>query len=414
MNHSHSVILLDNEVKTKKLVSNLTNGTYPDFLWLKTKDIGEFSPYQIERFMEEEERHDRKVLTEGSGQSLKSMSSGERKKALLHYLMAQNPEVLIVVNAYDSLDKGSQEQLTRNFQDLSQKLSLIQITTRVSDAFPFVQQFFQFKDNLLLKFKKGEGFKSTSDRTKPRIGQKAPQPIKSIPLLDECLVEFKNVSVSFGTKPVLKEINWTIKSKEFWQLVGPNGSGKSTLLNLITGDSHKGYGQDLTLFGHKKGSGESVWDLKELIGYFSPAMVDRFRGYHTLEQMIVSGLYDSIGLYTKPSETEIHKAVEWLGLLGLENRKHCYFHELSIGAKRLVMTARALIKHPPLLILDEPTVGLDDAGATFFVELINTYAQGSDSAIIYVSHRNEPNLRPEKRFELQPSAAGSLGFINSS
>ena len=142
-------------------------------------------------------------------------------------------------------------------------------------------------------------------------------------------------------------------------------------------------------------------------------MVDRFRGYHTLEQMIISGLYDSIGLYTKPSETEIHKATEWLGLLGLKNGKHRYFHELSIGAKRLVMTARALIKHPPLLILDEPTVGLDDAAATFFVELINTYAQGSDSAIIYVSHRNEPNLRPEKRFELQPSAAGSLGVINS-
>lgn len=414
MTHSHSVILLDNEVKTKKLVSNLTDGTYPDFLWLKTKDIGEFSPYQIEQFIEEEERHDRKVLTKGSGQSLKSMSSGERKKALLHYLMAQNPEVLIVVNSYDSLDIGSQEQLARSFQDLSQKLSIIQITNRVSDAFPFAQHFFQFKDNLLLKFKNQEGFQSVPDQTKFGMGQKTPQPIKSIPLPDEYLVEFKNVSVSFRAKPVLKEINWVIKRKEFWQLVGPNGSGKSTLLNLITGDSHKGYGQDLTLFGHKKGSGESVWDLKELIGYFSPAMVDRFRGYHTLEQMIISGLYDSIGLYTKPSETEIHKATEWLDLLGLKNRKHRYFHELSIGAKRLVMTARALIKHPPLLILDEPTVGLDDSGATFFVELINTYAQGSDSAIIYVSHRNEPNLRPEKRFELQPSATGSLGVINSS
>lgn len=414
MIHSHSVILLDNEVKTKKLVANLTAGTYPDFLWLKTKGIGEFSPYQIEQFMEEEERHDRKMLTKGSGQSLKSMSSGERKKALLHYLIAQNPEVLIVVNSYDGLDMGSQEQLRSDFQDLSQKLSIIQITTRVSDTFPFAQHFFQFKDNLLLKFKSEEGFKSASEQTRLKIDQKVPLPIKSIPLRDECLVEFKNVSVSFDTKPVLKEINWTIKRKEFWQLVGPNGSGKSTLLNLITGDSHKGYGQDLTLFGHKKGSGESVWELKEFIGYFSPAMVDRFRGYHTLEQMIVSGLYDSIGLYTKPSETEIHKAMEWLGLLGLGNRKHCYFHELSVGAKRLVMTARALIKHPPLLILDEPTVGLDDAGATFFVELINTYAQGSDSAIIYVSHRNEPNLKPEKRFELQPSATGSLGFINSS
>ena len=240
-----------------------------------------------------------------------------------------------------------------------------------------------------------------------------PLPLKPVNVPLEDLIVFKRVSVKFDKRTVLSEIDWTIKKGEFWQLIGPNGSGKSTLLNLITGDSHKGYGQNLTLFGTKKGSGESVWDLKENIGYFSPAMVDRFKGYHTLENMLISGLHDSVGLYIKPSETEKQKALEWLNFLGLIEKKNRYFHELSIGAKRLVMTARALIKHPPLLILDEPTVGLDDSSTLFFVNMINAYATKSQSAIIYVSHREEPHLKPEKTFELRTTNKGSRGFVNS-
>ncbi|MBO6828651.1 MAG: ATP-binding cassette domain-containing protein, partial [Muricauda sp.] len=191
--------------------------------------------------------------------------------------------------------------------------------------------------------------------------------------------------------------------------IGPNGSGKSTLLSMITGDSHKGYGQDLTIFGQKKGSGESIWDLKQKIGYYTPAITDKFRGYHSLEHMIISGLHDSIGLYVQPTDSEIKLARQWLQLLQLEERKKEHFRDLSDGDKRLVMMARAMVKHPPLLILDEPTAGLDDASASLFVALVNKIAKESETAIVFVSHRKEPQLEPTFIYELYLGEKGSKG-----
>ncbi len=409
----HSLILVDNKVNTKKLVADLIVGKYINFPWFIKKKWGEFSLERIAQFIEEEERHDQKELSKEAGQSLKSMSSGERKKALLHFLQHQNPDVLLVVNPYDSLDLQTQRTLEHDFERMARQTTIIQIINRISDAFLFAERFYLSNGTSLETYPSLDGLKEATQLKNISIRQKIPKPLKEKKFSHESLVEFKEVSVSFHGKPILSKISWSIKKGEFWQLKGPNGSGKSTLLSLITGDSHKGYGQDLTLFGHKKGSGESVWDLKEMIGYFSPAMVDRFKGYHTLEHMLISGQHDSVGLYVTPTELERHKAREWLELLGLEHKKQCYFHELSIGAKRLMMTARALIKHPTLLILDEPTVGLDDHSAVLFVRLINAYARESTSAIIYVSHREEKGLRPTHIFELVPGKYGSTGTIKS-
>ena len=407
---THTVILVDNTINTKKLVNDLITGKYADFSWLKTREIGEFSQKQVERFIEEEELHDQKIISKETEQSLKSMSSGERKKALLRFLERRNPEVLLVINPYDSLDVEAQHILKTKFQDIGKRTTIIQIINRISDALSSAKQFYSLNGNALEAYQSLEYLEAASKSGNKPIDKEVPHPLKPIPCELKKLVEFKNVSVSFNGRPVLSNINWEIKKEEFWQLKGSNGSGKSTLLNLITGDSHKGYGQDLTVFGHKKGSGESVWDLKKTIGYFSPIMVDRFKGYHSLEHMLISGIHDSIGLYIKPSEIEKQKALEWLRFLELEDKKHQYFHELSIGAKRLVMTARAMIKHPPLLILDEPTVGLDDASASFFVDLVNAYAKESKSAVIFVSHRYENGLEPNCIFELVPNNKGSTGI----
>jgi len=412
MDMRHSAIVVDNEVKTDMLVKSLLAGTLPHFIHLKAQQVAQFSKVQIEHFIEEEERHDKRILTKNSRQSLQSMSSGERKKALLHHILEQNPQTLMLINPFDSLDVGTQQELKGKLERLRQSLSIIHITNRISDILPFTQDFYRYRNGTLIAFKSLKHLKEVLKSNTKVIAKKVPTPLNGIPMKLENLVTFDKVSVSFHEKPVLSKISWSVRPGEFWQLVGPNGSGKSTLLNLITGDSHKGYGQNLTVFGHKKGSGESVWDLKEMIGYFSPAMVDRFRGYHSLEHMLISGLHDSVGLYTKPSETEKLKAFEWLRFLGMEKKKDMYFHELSLGAKRLVMVARALIKHPPLLILDEPTVGLDDASTSLFVHLINRFAEQSLSALIYVSHREEKNLSPDKVFELTPKEGGSVGKIH--
>lgn len=403
-------ILTNNTSQTKELVAKLLgNISINQLESLKNKKGLLFSRSEIERFMDEEERHDIKILTKDTVQSLKTMSSGEQKKALLNHLMEQEPDFLVLINPFDNLDVATQANLKERLCTISTSRTLVQMVSRLDDILPVTTDFFKLNGSELEKYASPEAFWEANKRDTHQFTGAIPAPINPIKEENDELVNFTNVSVSFDGRQVLKSINWSVKQGEFWQLIGPNGSGKTTILSMITGDSHKGYGQNLTLFGQKKGSGESVWDLKQKIGYFTPSVTDKFRGYHSLENMIISGLHDSIGLYVLPTEVEKRLAGQWLKLLGLYDKRDTHFRELTRGEKRLVMTARAMVKHPPLLILDEPTAGLDDKSAALFVALVNKIAKESDSAILFVSHRKEPNLDPQFIFELLPSSEGSVG-----
>lgn len=220
------------------------------------------------------------------------------------------------------------------------------------------------------------------------------------------------MTVKYGERTIVKNINWEVRSGEFWQLIGPNGSGKSTLLTLISGDNPKAYNQDITLFGVKKGSGESVWDIKKKIGYFSSEFLRGFERLHSIQNMIISGFFDSIGLYKIPTDTQIKLAHDWLRLLGMYEIRDKSFLSLSTGYQRLVLIARSMVKHPPLLILDEPTNGLDDHDVEIFSKLVNKIAMESNTAILYVSHRKEEGLlNPDHIYELIPHETGSTGRV---
>lgn len=413
MEHTKNyAILTNNTSKTKQLVRGLLKGEcIKGFEELENQTALLFSRSEINRFMDEEERHDVKIITQETQQSLKTMSSGEQKKALLAYLLSQNPDFLVLVNPIDNLDINTQASLKEQLISISKSTSLIQVVSRLEDILPITTDFFSLDNGELRSYPDSRSFFKANKPDSIHFQGFIPAPIKCIMVETDILVNFKNVSVSFDGRQVLDGVNWTIKKDEFWQLIGPNGSGKTTLLSMITGDSHKGYGQDLTLFGLKKGSGESVWDLKKLIGYFTPAMTDKFGGYHSVENMIVSGFHDSVGLYIRPSDHEKRVAREWLALLGLENRRESQFNELTQGQKRLVMTARAMVKHPPLLILDEPTAGLDDANAALFIALVNKIAQESETTLVFVSHRKEVGLEPQFICELVMRETGSLATI---
>ncbi|WP_420601546.1 ATP-binding cassette domain-containing protein [Flagellimonas sp.] len=403
-------ILIDNKSQTKTLVSDLLKGIpIHGFEKLNNKNGLLFSRSEIERFMNEEERHGTKIITKDSPQSLKSMSSGEQKKALLAHLLAQKPDFLVLINPYDNLDVATQDYLREKLLSTSRSTPLVQVVSRLDDILSITTDFFRLDRGELVLYSNANAFWKANKRPTVQFSETIPPPIEAITVNSAELVNFKNVSVSFDGRQVLDNVNWTIKKGEFWQLIGPNGSGKTTMLSMITGDSHKGYGQDLTLFGQKKGSGESVWNLKEKIGYFTPAMTDKFNGYHTLENMVISGIYDSVGLYKKASDQAKRLAGSWVKLLHLQDKRKKQFHELTPGEKRLVMTARAMIKHPPLLILDEPTAGLDDENAALFVSLVNKIAQESDTAIIFVSHRTEIGLEPQFDYILEMNPTGSIG-----
>jgi molybdate transport system ATP-binding protein len=327
------------------------------------------------------------------------------------YCLSKNTDYIILDNPFDNLDLKSQADLAELFENISDKI-IIQLINRNKDLLPFIENAISIDENNKLVFYEniGEYLKENRNETNIYLA-KIPSANHAQNAEFEELVSFKNVSVSYNGKPIITDINWTIKAGEFWQLVGPNGAGKTTLLSMIIGDNPKAYGQNISLFGHKKGTGESVADLKRNIGYFTPSMTNLFARTTSVEHMIVSGIFDSIGLYSIPSERHLRLANEWLNVLNMKALAKIKFHKLTIGQQRIIMIARAMIKHPLLLILDEPTAGLDDHNALLVTTLINKIAQESTTAIIYVSHRKEAGLEPGFVFELTAHDTGSTGKI---
>ncbi|UXP31843.1 ATP-binding cassette domain-containing protein [Reichenbachiella agarivorans] len=363
-----------------------------------------YSAVVLAKYIREEDIHDKYEVTNQRGQTLKSMSSGERKKALLQHILSQQPEVIILDNPSDSLDVKGREDLVAALEAIAGKVSTVNIVSRTRDFLAIGTTQLQYAGKELVVLQK-------EIEEEIVLKGKIPEPIQPILYEDEYLIRMKNVSVSYLDRCILKAINWEIKPGEFWQLKGPNGAGKTTLLTMITGDNHKAYGQDITLFGFKKGSGESVWDIKKNIGYYTSTMTYDFWRNQSIEHMIISGYYDSIGLYNRPTELQLKRTEAWLDLIGLKEQRDKPFIDLPIGYRRLVLIVRAMVKHPPLLILDEPASDLDDHNTKLMAALVNKIAQESKTAILYVSHQDEKGLHPDRVFELIASEEGSVGIV---
>ncbi|RKR12426.1 molybdate transport system ATP-binding protein [Maribacter vaceletii] len=408
-NHHWGIYITNTSNKKQLIHEFLKNSSYQNIESYVGHKIALFSKITIAGLIEDEDRHDTKIITKNSNQSLKSMSSGEQKKALLKHLFSTDNKVIILDNVFDNLDIESQINIKKTLTEKADKISFIQLISRKEDTLPFLTHYAALENETLKTYSSLNTIPLF--KTKNKITGSIPPPILTSNFIEKTLIKLKNVTVSFGDKTVLKNINWQIDRGSFWELIGANGSGKTTILSMLTGENPKGYGQDLYIFGKKKGSGESIWDIKKRIGYFTPSMTDKFKGNHTIENMLISGYNDSIGLYTKPTDVQKQRALEWLKLLQMEDLKDTLFKELSMGQKRVIMTTRAMVKHPELLILDEPTAGLDDFSASILVSLVNKMAQESQTTILFVSHRKESNLTPQYQYLLTPSTTGSVGTI---
>lgn len=221
------------------------------------------------------------------------------------------------------------------------------------------------------------------------------------------LVEMENVNVGWGDNRVLKNINWKLLEGNHWLIRGPNGSGKTTFLELITGDNQQVYSNEIYMFGKKRGSGESIWDIKKNLGIVSYRMHVEYRmlGGTSLQNVIISGLRDSIGLYGKASDLEISTAKKWLALAKLQDRADENFGNLSYGEQRAVLILRAVVKSPKILILDEPCHGLDENYRFKILELLELIAEQKTTTLLHVTHDPSEMLKCEKHIlELHPES----------
>ena len=401
-------ILIKNNVDKKAFITSILSKKAPNKLQHFNNLKGFlFSDIAIEKIIEEEYRYGIIKIATASNRKLSNFSTGERRKVFLQYCLNQQPDFIIFDSIFDHLDTHSQLELSQNIKSISKNIQIIQLANRTTDILNFIEHKYEIKDNTFEIQKLQNKQNSYSSYFKNEI----PNTLKRIYFEGDTLVKFNNVCVNYNTTPIVKNINWTVKKGEFWQLIGPNGSGKSTLLSLITGENPKAYGQDIYIFGQKKGSGESIWDLKKRIGFFSTTLTELFSRNQTLEHLILSGYFDSIGLYKKPQKMQFYVVEQWLKIIHLSAYKNTPFLKLSIGQQRLALIIRAIIKQPPLLILDEPLEGLDDENTTLVTQLINLLILKTEITVLYVSHRAEPRLVPTTIFELTPSKNGSLGRI---
>jgi molybdate transport system ATP-binding protein len=203
------------------------------------------------------------------------------------------------------------------------------------------------------------------------------------------LVRLRHVTVRYGDTVILRDINWTICAGESWALLGPNGSGKTTLLSLILGDHPQVYTNDVTVFGRQRGSGESLWDIRKHIGSVSPELHLHFNDAATCFEVVASGFHDSIGLFQPPSARQRTAARRGLARFRLLEFADRPLFSLSAGLQRMVLLARALVKNPRLLILDEPCQGLDAAHRTLFVQTVDALVRASAVTVIYVTQRQD-------------------------
>lgn len=324
----------------------------------------------------------------------KHLSTGEIRKALLCRALIGQPDLFILEEPFDGLDHASQQQLLTLLNTLSsQPINLVLILNRFDEIPLFVNEVGILVDCELVKM--GERTVILADELIKQIAKtEVEYPITLPPSDRERLTLSETIPriilrhgyVHYNDKMIINDLNWQVNADENWQIVGPNGAGKSTLLSLITGDHPQGYSNDLTLFGRRRGSGETIWQIKQYIGYVSNQLHLDYRVITSVRNVILSGYFDSIGVYEAVSDKQRNLAEQWLALLSLTAKADQPFHALSWGQQRLVLIVRALVKHPVLLILDEPLQGLDSLNRELVKRWISYLIDQKQTQLLFVSH----------------------------
>lgn len=325
------------------------------------------------------------------------LSSGELRKFQLVRTLLASPRVLIMDNPFIGLDAETRLQLTQLLQTISsqQSLQVILLLSKTDDVPEFITHVVEVCNMVCgPKITRLEWQKINDLRPVTHLDNERRNAILSIPASPNDydaneVISMRDVMVRYGERIILKGLNWQVMNGQRWALGGQNGAGKSTLLSLVCADNPQSYASDISLFGYKRGSGESIWDIKKHIGYVSPEMHRAYMRPLPAISIVASGLKDSIGLYTKPKPEEMDICRLWMHIFGLDGKEQTSFLKLSSGEQRLVLLARAFVKDPQLLILDEPLHGLDNDNRQKVKDVIETFCSRKNKTLVMVTHYQE-------------------------
>ncbi len=310
-----------------------------------------------------------------SDKTVIALSSGELRKMQLVKTLMANPRTLILDNPFIGLDIEARAMLSEQLQQLRQQGMTLYLLVARPNEIP------EFADEV-----RGERLEVRGERLPAQTDISHTSHLS--PLTSE-IVLLRDVTIRYGNRTILDRLSWTIRQGEHWALQGRNGSGKSTLLSLICADNPQSYACDITLFGHQRGSGESIWDIKRRIGYVSPELHRSYQRNLPALSIVASGLKDTVGLYARATDEDKQQCLKWMQRFGIEQLAQRAFTQLSSGEQRLILVCRAFVKNPDLLILDEPMHGLDMPRQQLVKDIINDYCSDPQKTLIMVTHYDE-------------------------
>lgn len=325
------------------------------------------------------------------------LSSGELRKFQLTKTLLANPRVLVMDNPFIGLDASTRDQLAELLRTLTEQtdLQVILVLSKTDGIPDFITHVVAVSDMTVGEKQTLECYRShLAPYPSHVLSKEKEQRIVDLPCGKaeyhaDVVARFNHVSIRYGERTILKDLDLTVHNGERWALSGQNGAGKSTLLSLVCADNPQSYACDIELFGNKRGSGESIWDIKKHIGYVSPEMHRAYLKDLPAIEIVASGLSDSIGLYARPKADQLGVCLWWMDIFGIADLKDRTFLKLSSGEQRLCLLTRAFVKDPELLILDEPLHGLDMVNRRMVKDIIEAFCRRPNKTLIMVTHYKE-------------------------